>query len=93
MEATTNDKMDGYYEPVCRALTKRLMIVGVPSETFIGLLGSAMYAMLFELYVCLPLFVVALVLLRGAFAHDQWGMHGWLTHFRMVVQSRTELEV
>lgn len=93
MDSTTNNLMDGYYEPVCRPLTKRLMIVGVPSNTFFGLLMTAMYLITLRLYVCLPLFVVGFVILRRIYAHDQWAMAGFLNHFRMVAKNRTELEV
>lgn len=88
-----NDQMDGYYRPVCRPLTRRLMMVGVPAETFLGLLGLCMQCVAFKLYVCVPVVLLLFFVLRQVYAHDQWVIAAWRIHIRMVMQQRTELEV
>lgn len=93
MDPTTHDLMDGYMEPVCRPLTKRIMVVGVPSNTFFGLLLTVIYLMFLRLYVCLPLVVVGFIVLRRLYAYDPWAVAAFLTHLRMVARQDTELEV
>lgn len=83
----------GYHEPVCRPMTHRIMMAGVPFEALMILVFAGMQLInfgAFELLVALP---VAWWGMRALYRRDEWGVGAWLDHVRAVTQKTTRLEV
>jgi len=78
--------------PVCRALTRRLTVFGLPYEAFyLGFVVAALMVM-WGLYALICLVVLALFIIRKAFLVDEWALGMWLFHARDVARRRTYWE-
>lgn len=83
----------GYYAGLCRPLTRRIMLGGVPFEALMILIFSGMQILNFKIYAFLVVLPVVWWLLKTLYARDEWGVGAWLDHARSVTQGTTRMEV
>lgn len=84
--------MSDFIAPLCRPLTRRLAIFGLPYEAFYGGFVVAGFMVLWRFWWFLPLVALAMVVVRQAYLRDEWGLGSWLIHAQFVVQGKTRWE-
>lgn len=83
-----NDLTD-YATPLPRALTGRVMFLGMPFEAFGAAVILGVQILSWKLYLLLLAIPVGLAVLRWAYAEDQWNFASWVVLIRLTLSNRT----
>ncbi len=88
-----NELPEGYIQPLCRPLTRRVMRGGVPYNVFVILIMALMIGMIQQVYIVFVLVPLAFVAARKSYELDDYFLDIWWMHARQVINRRTHLEL